>query len=74
MVSERWVVLEAQTASDNSVATIVTAYETIEQAQSAFYGILASAAVSQVPVHAASLLSNEGFLLESKCFSHQAEQ
>ena len=73
MLSERWIVLEAQTFDDNNVSTIVTAHETVEQAQSEFYSKLAVAVTSEVPVHSVSLLNNEGNLLESRCFSHQTQ-
>lgn len=71
-MEEKFVVMEIQTSADGTVAIVPpVAYDTIEAAQSAYYGILAYAAVSEVFLHAASLQSNQGVLLESKCFLHQ---
>lgn len=71
---EKYVVTEIQTSEEGVVAIVPpVAYDTIEAAQSAYYGILAYAAVSEVHLHAASLQSNQGVLLESKCFMHKIE-
>ena len=69
----KYIVIELQTNKDGSVGNIVSVYDTQEQAESKYHAILASAAVSQVPVHAASLLTSEGYTLDSKCYTHGGE-
>ena len=54
----KYLVLEIQTAADG-------------EAMSAFYMILAAAAVSSVPVHAAVLMMNNGAVLKSEVFDHR---
>lgn len=70
MDSEKYIVLEIQTMSDGQIGNLVTAYADKNQAESAYHSVLAAAALSNLPKHAASLLSNEGYLLESKSYSH----
>lgn len=67
----KYIVMEIQTAADETVATLVTQKDTLSEAQSTYYMILASAAVSQIPYHAAVLLTNEGITLMSMGFDHR---
>ena len=67
----KYLVLEIQTAADGKVATIITAKDELNEAMSAFYMILAAAAVSTVPVHAAVLLMNNGAVIKSDVFDHR---
>lgn len=69
----KYIVIELQTDKEGSVGNIVSAYDTQEQAESKYHTILAAAAVSQVPVHAATLLTSEGYTLDSKCYTHGGE-
>ena len=64
----KYIVLEIQTNTDGTVGTIVMKKDTLNEAQSAFYSVLASAAISTLPVHSAVLLTNRGTLIESKTF------
>lgn len=63
-----YIVMELQT--DATTATLVSQYDTRAAAESAYHGILASAAVSSVPVHAAVLMTEEGFVLRNECYKH----
>ena len=65
-----YIVIELQKNADGVVSNIVTSHNTLAEAQSAYYSILASAAVSNVPVHSAIIVSEEGFPVEHKCFKH----
>jgi hypothetical protein len=71
MDNDKYIVIELQTLSDGSVANIVTAHDTINEAQSKYHGVLASAAISAVPIHAAVLLDNHGMVLETYAFEHK---
>ena len=67
----KYIVMEIQTAADGTVATLVTQKDTLPEAQSTYYTVLAAAAVSQVPYHSAVLLTNEGITLMSLGFDHR---
>lgn len=65
-----YIVLETQT--NNGVTAIVppTSYTDRQQAEAVFHSILASAAISAVEEHAASLLTNDGRLIRNECYRH----
>lgn len=67
----KYIVMEIQTAADETVATLVTQKDTLSEAQSTYYTILAAAAISQIPYHAAVLLTSEGITLMSLGFDHR---
>ena len=67
----KYLVLEIQTAADGKVSTLITAKDSLNEAMSAFYTILAAAAVSSVPVHAAVLMMNNGAVVKSEVFDHR---
>ena len=66
----KYIILEMQTNADGTVGTIVTAKDELNEATSAFYMILAAAAVSSVPLHAAVLMMNNGAVIKSEMFDH----
>lgn len=65
-----YVVIEAQTNADGTVGTLVTAYTDRLQAESAYHSVLASAAISALPRHSATLLTTEGTYVDSRCYDH----
>lgn len=67
---KKYIVIELQTASDGTVANIVTAYDTPLQAESAYHSILASAAMSTVPAHAAVMIDSTGDYIDAHCYKH----
>lgn len=69
----KFIVIEIQTNSDGTVGNIVQAFDTQEQAESTYHSILASAAISKLPVHAAALMTNEGYCMEYRCYKHGDE-
>lgn len=69
----KYVVIELQTNGDGSVANITTAYDTRNAAESAYHTILAAAAISALPMHAAALLSSDGTLIDSYCYEHEVQ-
>ena len=62
-------IIELQTTGDTT-AHLVSNAVTWEQAQSAYHTILAAAAVSSVPVHAAAILNEEGQVVEHMAYKH----
>ena len=68
-----YLVIEIQTNADGTVGNIVTAHETREEAESKYHTVLAYAALSELPYHAAVLLQNDGLLIERRCYTHLPE-
>lgn len=66
-----YIVIELQKNEKGVVSNIVTAHDSLAEAESKYYTILASAAVSNVPVHSAVIVSEEGFPVNHKCYKHQ---
>ena len=65
-----YIVIELQTSSQGQSSNIVTAYDSLAQAESKYHTILAAAAVSSVPHHAAVILDHTGMQLAQRCFEH----
>lgn len=66
-----YIVIEIQKTT--SIATLVTSFEDRNAAYSKYYQVLAAAAVSQIPLHSAAILTEEGRTIESKSFNHSEE-
>ena len=69
----KYILIELQTNRDGTVGNIVTAYDELSQAESAWHSVLAAAAISTLPVHAAVLINNLGEVVESRCYTHGGE-
>lgn len=68
-----YIVIEIQTNSDGTVGNLVSSYTDRNQAEQKYHLVLSSAAVSQLPTHAAALLTNDGRQLEYRCYHHAEE-
>lgn len=66
-----FIVIEIQ--KTDQIATLVTAYETRNEAEAKYHSILAAAALSSVPVHAAAMMSEEGYPIKNDVFKHEAQ-
>ena len=66
----KYIVIEMQKNADGHVSNLVTAHDTLAEAESKFYTILASAAINEVPVHSAIIVSEEGFPVKHQCYKH----
>ena len=64
-------VIEIQTFDTGAVTTQTWAYDTQLSAEVKYHTILASAAGSALPEHAAVLMTSDGYGLESKCYKHE---
>lgn len=65
-----YIVMEIQTNADGQVATIVNQYEDEFAADSKFHQILASAAISDVPIHTAFILTDYGYAVRAETYKH----
>ena len=66
----RYIVIELQTAADGTVGNFVWSFAERQLAEQKYHTVLASAAVSTVPIHAAAMLSNDGILIDRRCYEH----
>lgn len=69
-----YLVIELQTNPDGSVGNLVYKYDALNEAESKFHAILAAAAVSSLPVHAAVMLTNTGVMVKSEYYRHGGEE
>lgn len=65
-----YIVIELQKNNEGQVANIVTSHNSLAEAESKYYSILAGAAISEVPVHSAIIVSEEGFPVKYSCYKH----
>lgn len=65
-----FVVIELQTNTDGTLGNLVYAYTNRDEAEQKYHLILAAAAVSTLPVHAAVMLGNDGHSLMYQCYRH----
>lgn len=66
----KYIVIELQKNKEGVVSNIVTSHDTLPEAESHYYSILAAAAVNDVPVHSAIIVSEEGFPVKNQCYKH----
>ena len=68
-----YLVLEIQ-KTGNQIATNIWAFETRNEADAKFYTVLAAAAISSVPLHAAALLTEDGGCIKNESYNHELEE
>jgi len=66
-----YIVIELQT--NETTANIVNVYTDREVAEQRYHNILAAAAVSNIRIHSAIMLSPEGYYIKSEHYTHQME-
>ena len=64
----KFLVVEIQTNPDGTVGNLVYAYDELNAAESKYHAVLSSAAISELPMHAAVLLRSDGAALASKFY------
>ena len=70
---QNFIVIEFTRNAAGNIAVYPSAKEQEDSAYAKYYEILNRAATSNSPVHGASLLSYDGFQIETKCFKHEPE-
>lgn len=66
-----YIVIELQKNKEGVVSNIVTSLNTLAEAESKYYTILAAAAVNNVPVHSAIIITEEGIPVRHQCYNHE---
>lgn len=69
---QTYIVIELQTMADGAVANLVTQHASEAEAQSKYHSVLAAAAISDLPCHAAVLMANSGVTLENRYYEREA--
>ena len=69
----KYIVIELQKNGDQ-ISNIVTAFNDANQADNKYFTILASAAISNVERHAASMLTDEGECLRYAHYDHPVSE
>ena len=67
---QNYIVLEITQNDQGNIAVSPSAKELESSAYKKYYEILGHAAESSNPIHAAVMMSAEGFKIEQKCFKH----
>ena len=70
MDNQLFVVIELQKNGDQ-MGNIVTAHDTLRDAQHKFHTVAAAAAISTVEKHSVVLLNDDGFPMERTTFEHK---
>lgn len=69
MNNQLFIVVELQ-KNGTEMGNIVTAHETLQDAQYKFHTVAAAAAISNVEKHSVVLLNDDGFPVERTTFEH----
>jgi len=68
-----YILLEIQVNENNQVGTLITTYADLRQAESAYFNVMAAAALSHLPVHSAVLLTEKGLRLKGGWYTQDDE-
>ena len=68
-----YIILETQTYTNGTVGTLIDSYENRNAAESKYHNVLAAAAISQLPLHCAFMLTDEGYTIKSEVYRHEQE-
>ena len=66
----KYIIVEMQTTAQDQTSILTSPQATRNEADSAFYQALSSAAVSSVPQHSVTMMTSEGEYIDSKCYHH----
>ena len=69
-MERKYVVIEIQTMSNGQVSCLTTPYDSQMQAESSYHTVLAAAALSNLPRHAAVLMTSDGSVQMSQYYEH----
>lgn len=69
-----YVAIEQKVKKDGSYEVSTYKKDTRDEAERAYHSILASAAISEHPIHSASIMNPEGCLMKSECYKHETDE
>ena len=68
-----FIVIEIQVNQDGTVGNIVTSYADRNEAEQKFHLVAAAAAVSALPCHAVTMLTERGTMVRAEHYTHATE-
>lgn len=66
-----YVVVELQKSADDTIASLVTTHQTLNDAESKFHQVLSYAAVSNLPLHSCVLLNEDAYVVKTESYAHE---
>lgn len=67
-----FIVIETQ-SNGETAQTLTDSYADRNDAENKYHTVLAYASKSELPVHSATMLTDEGFYIKSECYKHESE-
>jgi len=67
----KYLVIEIQVSDSGAVGNFVWSFGDINAAYSQYHTVLASAAVSNIPIHSAVIMNETGFCIKHESFDHR---
>lgn len=68
----KYIVMEIQTFDTGAVSTPTYSYDDRLAAESKYHAILSSAAISALPIHAATMMTEDGAPIDHGSYHHEA--
>ena len=68
----KYIITEMQTDAEGVTAFLEDQKDNMYEAESVYFTKLASAAISNVPLHTVVLMTNDGFQLDHKSYDHRS--
>ena len=68
-----YIVVEIQAQGDTA-STLTNVYTDRKTAENKYHTVLAAAAVSNVPIHSATMMNELGFVIKSEYYKHEVEE
>lgn len=69
----KYIVVEIQKNAQGQISTLVTSYDSKDEAESHYHTILASAAISILPAHGAVIIDEFCVPIAWQCYTHGEE-
>ena len=69
----KFLVIEIQKDKEERISNLVTSHDTINEAESKYHSILAAAAISGLPSHAAVIMEENGNPIAHECYVVEPE-
>ncbi len=69
----KYIVMEIQIFQNGNISTPCYSYDDKMKAESKYFSILSSAALSSLPKHACSLLTEDGMCIRNEVYEHEQE-
>ena len=70
----KYVVVEIQTNKNGTIGSLVYDFDNKLDAENKYHTILAFAATSDLPVHSATILTNEGRTVKTEMYKHEVAE